>query len=283
MTLPYEPALLIPGFLLSDIFIAQLDEETGVWEPLTACFVDPSATTVTCTADHLSTFAVFADVAQWRDLEDGSRYFAATNTYLRGEYVEFYDRTGGVARHGLPRTNAGIENGTSTQWFQRTRLEAGPGGAVRWTEMGTEIADGLGLEWEPETVDECTLRNTQPPLTEGLEPEGGLGPVVVSLADEFLRAVLLVLPDGAAGGEVAEHSQFGETDYCVSGPFLTYFQANGGTAVFGLPISPEFVDPGDGIVRQFFERAVFEREAGSTGVALALVADRLLQAQGRLR
>ena len=128
ITLPYEPALLVPGFHLSDIFIAQFDPVSGRWEPLSACFVDPSSTTVTCTATHLSIFAVFTDVAQWRDLADGSRYFPPTNTYLRGEQLDFFDRTGGVERHGLPRTNAGLENGTTTQWFQRTRLESGPPG-----------------------------------------------------------------------------------------------------------------------------------------------------------
>ena len=283
ITLPYEPALLVPGFHLSDIFIAQFDELTGRWEPLSACFVDPSATTVTCTAGHLSMFAVFADVAQWRDLADGSRYFPATNTYVTAENLDFFDATGGVDRNGLPRTNVGIENGTSTQWFQRTRLEAGPTGAVRSAEVGIETADTFNLAWEPESVDECTLRNSPAPLTEGMDEGRGLGPVIAVLTDEFLRSVLLVLPDGAAGGDVAEHSLFPDTDYCVSGPFLDYFQAHGGTAIFGLPISPEFIDAGDGVIRQFFERAVFERDQESTTVTLALIADRLLQTQGRLR
>lgn len=156
-------------------------------------------------------------------------------------------------------------------------------GAVRSSEVGTETAGAFGLAWEPESEDECTLRNSPPPLTAGIDDGDGLALVVAVLTDEFLRSILLLLPDGAAGGDVAEHSLFPDTEYCVSGPFLDYFQAHGGSPSFGVPISPEFIDAGDGVIRQFFERAVFEREQGSDTVSLALIADRLLQTQGRLR
>ena len=54
---------------------------------------------------------------------------------------------------------------------------------------------------------------------------------------------------------------FKETGHNLSGSFLTYWQANGGLAQFGYPISEEFsekLEDGKTYVVQYFERARFE-------------------------
>ncbi len=54
-----------------------------------------------------------------------------------------------------------------------------------------------------------------------------------------------------------EDSQlFPATGYRVGGPFLQYWRRNGGLAVFGYPITGEKGE--DGLVVQYFERAIFE-------------------------
>ncbi len=49
---------------------------------------------------------------------------------------------------------------------------------------------------------------------------------------------------------------FGETGHSIGGAFRTYWQAHGGMAVFGLPLTEEITE--DGRTVQWFERARFE-------------------------
>ena len=51
-------------------------------------------------------------------------------------------------------------------------------------------------------------------------------------------------------------SYFPETQHTLKGSFLKYWQANGGLAVFGYPISPELLE--NGYLVQYFERNRFE-------------------------
>ncbi len=69
-------------------------------------------------------------------------------------------------------------------------------------------------------------------------------------------------PFGVAQASAAEGRCFAETGKCVGGTFLTYWEANGGLAQQGLPLTDEFseVSPIDGkpYMVQYFERARFE-------------------------
>lgn len=71
-------------------------------------------------------------------------------------------------------------------------------------------------------------------------------------------------PDGAPGQQPnMEGGQlFSETGYWVGGPFLEYWNRNGGLAQQGYPISNEFTEiselDGQPYTVQYFERAVFE-------------------------
>jgi hypothetical protein len=61
----------------------------------------------------------------------------------------------------------------------------------------------------------------------------------------------------------ADHAYFNETGYFVTQPFLSYWQQNGGLALFGYPISDllQKADSATGevYIAQYFERARFEQ------------------------
>ncbi|HMA34852.1 MAG TPA: hypothetical protein VKY74_10275 [Chloroflexia bacterium] len=59
-----------------------------------------------------------------------------------------------------------------------------------------------------------------------------------------------------APGSTAGMAYVPQTHHQLGGRFLTYWQAEGGLALFGYPISEEFVE--DGVRQQWFERARFE-------------------------
>ena len=64
---------------------------------------------------------------------------------------------------------------------------------------------------------------------------------------------------GAAGP--AGPGCFAETNRCIAGRFLAYWQANGGLAQFGYPLTgeqPELLEDGKTYTIQYFERARFE-------------------------
>ena len=75
---------------------------------------------------------------------------------------------------------------------------------------------------------------------------------------------------------------FSETGLCVSGPILTYWERNGGLAVFGYPITSlttETVEQWSGPV-QWFERDRLE-DHGRSGVLAGRLGARALELQGR--
>jgi len=67
---------------------------------------------------------------------------------------------------------------------------------------------------------------------------------------------------GARAGWAAEELCFPQTGQCTDGRFLEYWQANGGLAIFGMPITPtrqeRNADTGEVYWTQWFERNRFE-------------------------
>ena len=76
------------------------------------------------------------------------------------------------------------------------------------------------------------------------------------------RLGLLLRPIDPAATALAEATYFPQTGHNLGGRFRDYWLANGGLAVYGLPISEEFVEvsPTDGreYTVQYFERNRFE-------------------------
>jgi heat shock protein HslJ len=101
----------------------------------------------------------------------------------------------------------------------------------------------------------------------------------------FAVALLCLVSVAALSPQAAsaqEQRCFSETGYCISGPIRTYWERNGGLAVFGFPISQQRQETIEGraIQVQWFERDRLEIQADGTLTAGRLGA-RLLELQGR--
>lgn len=87
-----------------------------------------------------------------------------------------------------------------------------------------------------------------------------------------LLAVLLALALGALapGLARADHDvgptevYFSPTGHTLRGDFLDYWRHHGGLPIFGYPLTEE-ITAKDGVTRQYFERAVFERNPDGEG------------------
>ena len=99
-----------------------------------------------------------------------------------------------------------------------------------------------------------------------LHPEYGGAVLRGRLGAEYAEALWRSFPPPVAQqAEQPGARLFGETGYTVAGPFLSFWEANGGLDVFGLPLSApawEYVGAQMAEV-QYFERARLEYYAGA--------------------
>ncbi len=81
-------------------------------------------------------------------------------------------------------------------------------------------------------------------------------------------AALAILPFGSsyAAPQAEQPSFFPETGHNIDVRFHSFYYANGGTAIFGLPLTEGFQD--QGLLVQYFERARFEDHNGDIQLAL---------------
>jgi hypothetical protein len=165
-------------------------------------------------------------------LRDGSnwRYFPETDRHVRFGLLDYWTNNGGIPVFGYPVTDQ-FDN---AQFFERQRIEEHP------QHLGTPYDVQLGL---------------------------------LGTEDAEIRGLLDSEPFQALPGDTGsdEHCQFfPETGHRVCHGFLGYWQSNGldfgddgvsfreSLALFGYPISEEYVDPETGLVTQYFQRARFE-------------------------
>jgi len=74
----------------------------------------------------------------------GFRYFTETGHNVQGEFLAFFDRYGGVATFGLPRTEEFSQGGLKVQYFQRARMELHPDNPVLYRVQLSLLGDLLG-------------------------------------------------------------------------------------------------------------------------------------------
>lgn len=72
-----------------------------------------------------------------------------------------------------------------------------------------------------------------------------------------------ILQEGVRGHD--PHRYFPETGHTVAEEFLEFFDANGGLAIFGYPITDSYIDPESGLPIQYFQRARMERRPANPG------------------
>jgi hypothetical protein len=171
-------------------------------------------------------------------------------------FADYWGRNGGLARFGYPRTaafrevNAADGRAYLTQYFERARFEYHP------ENSDPQYRVLLGLLGNERTVE-----------------RRGEGP----------------FQPKPAPGQAGER-YFPETGHAIRNSFKAYWERNGGLAVYGYPISDEFleVNPEDGkpYVVQYFERNRFEYHPENAGtpfeVLLGLLGNDLLRAKGWL-
>lgn len=151
--------------------------------------------------------------------------FAETGQTVRGQFLDYWERNGGLAILGLPISAERREIGADgqsyrVQWFERARLEYHPALAapnnVQQGLLGVEYLAHQGIDWRS-------------------------------------------LPSATSVAEGCRY--FEATAHTLCPPFRDYWERNGGLAVFGYPISeaqPERLADGQVLTMQYFERSRFE-------------------------
>lgn len=173
---------------------------------------------------HAASLAQVTSVTpgSWVVGEGRSRYFTQTAHFLRGAFLEYWETHGATPVLGLPITEPIVENGLTVQYLERARIE-----------------------WHPEISSDPSRAILLTRLGVIMSEASGL---------DFQRIPL--------GSDTPTSHFFTETGHNLANAFLTYWQKNGGLAVFGYPISEEFaeVNPTDGNTYsvQYFERNRFE-------------------------
>jgi hypothetical protein len=185
-------------------------------------------------------------------------YFPETGHNLSGDFRAYWQQNGRLAQFGFPRTEPFREVNPSdgklytVQYFERNRFEYHP------ENKGTPYEVQLGL-----------LGNQLAAKTgsDGLEA--------------FKTSVDRHFPSGR---------YFEQTGHNLAAGFKIYWEAHGGLAIYGYPISEEFdeVNPQDGktYTVQYFERNRFEYHPENKGTAyevlLGLLGNNLLKDKGWL-
>ena len=113
-------------------------------------------------------------------------------------------------------------------------------------------------------------------------------PGQLSIVSRPIVALLPTAPRAAGDPAVQGRRFFGETGHSLGGEFEAYWRRNGGLAVFGFPLSEEFVQraPGEqaGYTVQYLERQRFElhpENQAPYNVLLGRLGAEALAAQGR--
>jgi hypothetical protein len=175
-------------------------------------------------------------------------YYSETQHNLCAGFRAYWEKYGGLAVFGFPITEEYVDNGMTVQYFERARFEWHPGA---WPER---FDVELGL-----------LGDTY---------ASNLGLTGTTLFQSHGNA------DSCASYQVTTSDcvYFAATGHSVSGKFLDYWNAHGGLAIFGFPISDQYTENGRTV--QYFERERMELHPENAGtpyeVELGLLGDRIL-------
>lgn len=144
-------------------------------------------------------------------------YFPQTGHHIQGAFLNYWLDNGGLNIFGYPLTEEFGQNGLVVQYFQRARFE------LHKTSSGSQVLLGL-------LGNQITNNKSTGPFTP--------------------------FPKGFTYKNNTDHWYFPQTGHFLNYGFLSYWQDNGGAAIFGYPISEEFND--NGLTVQYFQRARFE-------------------------
>lgn len=203
-------------------------------------------------------------------------YFSQTGHTLSNVFKRYWDKYGGLAQFGLPWTEEFQELNPSdgktytVQYFERNRFEYHPEFA------GTQYEVLLGLLGRQ--------------VTTGRESELPFQRVTPGAIPAFSPGSLLSIKNLVSATTAPKLGYYPETGHTLSGSFKSYWEKNGGLAMFGYPITQEFqeLNPADGKIYtvQYFERNRFEYHPEFAGtryeVLMGLLGNQLMAAKGWL-
>jgi hypothetical protein len=180
-------------------------------------------------------------VERGRPLPMRQRCFAETLLCTQGRFLDYWEANGGLARNGFPLTPERIETledgkAYTVQYFERVRLEYHPENAPPYDVLLGQFGRRVLSESYAESKEYVRYR-------EAIAPVGPL-----------------------AGAQF-----FPETGHNLGGRFLAYWQANGGLAQFGFPLTEERTDSllvgrdYQQVQTQYFERARLEYHPENAG------------------
>jgi hypothetical protein len=181
------------------------------------------------------------DFARWRSTCDRIMdsfsftriYFSETGHWVGGGFLAYWEQFGGLPIYGYPLTDEFVDqaSGLTMQVFERARFEWHPGA---WPERYDVELGLLGNELLPTHIPDFT------PYPFAFTP-----------------------PSGQASCRFFPNEFEPSVGFNVCNGFRAYWEQFGGLAVFGYPMSQEYVDPRTGFVTQYFERARFEWHPGA--------------------
>ncbi len=170
----------------------------------------------------------FTDPAPTITVRNDLHYFPQTGYVVGYAFLTFWNANGGATIFGFPLTNEVVDPASqlTVQFFERSRFEYHP-----------ESAGSSQLVQLTNVGRILTAGRTDPRTDPAFPPQ----PLV------------------SAG---ADRSYYVQTQHAVGGQLKKFFDQNGGTFIFGYPISEETIEPNptDGVAYtvQWFERARFE-------------------------
>lgn len=147
-----------------------------------------------------------------------TRYFPETDLEVQGNFLQYWNRFGGLPVFGFPITGELQEQGATVQYFERARFEWRPGS---WPERNDILLGLLGVEYANE--------------------QGYSGLKAFDRAPESSHPACDYYP---------------ETGHNLCHGFREHWREHGALAILGFPISEEFTQ--NGVTVQYFERARFE-------------------------
>lgn len=182
------------------------------------------------TRDLIASFRAAVPATRSGSSQGRVLYYAQTGHFLRGAFLSYWERNGGLSKFGYPITEEYVRDSDQkvVQFFERARFElrvVNNQAAVDLGLLGSEYADLMDYTDDP-----------------------------------AFQAVAAFASTGA-------HRYFPETGHSVQGGFKLYWEQNGGLGFFGYPISEEFTEAfpdGSKLLVQYFERARLERHDNGT-------------------
>lgn len=179
-----------------------------------------------------------------------SRFFPETGQTSSNAFYDFWIAHGQIAILGLPIS-------PTFRW---------PPGDGHPNELVIQVYERAVLEWHPENAPQDRVQLAR------------LGDALLDLlqADQpgqRLGALLHSSPPDPCDDPLSCIT-FSETNHTLRGAFLAFWDANGGLAAFGYPLTEQFdvIDPATGemVTEQYFERSRLEYHLGVDGGTILL-------------